>query len=268
MKIRKLNFSIGTSEIGEWIEGNPFKTQLFNSASMSFPIGEAYFIRSVKKIQELGLITSPELLDEIAQFSAQEALHSYVHRTFNNRLAEEGLTFSLQKYFEKKIKIINLIHNAKTQLSITMAYEHLTSALSYANLKYEWGKDIKDENIRKMWDWHSAEEIEHNAVAYHVYEVVKGGYLRRLYGMVFTLTAFTFDYTVQTMINLWKTQSLFKIKTMSGAASALAGREGIFWIMGKVFIAYLNPWWKPSKYQNDISIKWLNEHKNAFTVLK
>jgi predicted metal-dependent hydrolase len=119
-----------------------------------------------------------------------------------------------------------------------------------------------------MWNWHSAEEIEHSAVAYELYQEVNGGYARRLFGMAFALASFTFDYSVQTTINLWRTRSLFKAKTFFGAISFLFGRQGMFWIMTGMLFSYLSPNWKPSQDAFQVANDWIEAHHTEFKVLK
>ena len=268
MKIRKLKFDLGTPDITEWIEGNAFKTQLFNAISMSFPFGENYFIKSFKQIQSAGLIRNPQLNEKIRLFISQEAHHSSIHLHFNRYLESRGLPFSLLGWFECRRRFCDAIYDIKTQLAVTMAYEHLTTALSYANLKYAWVADVKDRNIRNMWNWHCAEEIEHSDVAYELYQHVCGGYVRRIYGMLFTVVCFMFDYSMQTFINLWRTNNLFQLKTWVGASSFLFGRQGMAWIMGRAVGQYFHPKWRPVEDYQRYSKQWLNDHANAFLVIK
>lgn len=250
------------------MDGNPFKTQLFNAISMSFPFGEAYFVSSFKQIQNSGLIKNPKLSRDISLFNAQEAMHSSIHLEFNDYLASKGLKFTLEGVFRARHKLFKPIHNIKTQLSITMAYEHITATLAWGNLKYGWADDVKDENIRRMWNWHSAEEIEHKSVAYELYEEVHGGYLRRAYGMLFAMSCFILDYPAQTIINLWKTNNLFQLKTLTGAIVFLFGRVGIFWIISRAFLTYFNPRWRPNKAGDKYALQWLENHASEYTILK
>jgi len=268
MQIRKPNFSPNHSTKAQWFEANPFKTQLFNAISMSFPFGEGYFIKSFKQIQNAGLIQDVELLKKITLFSAQEAMHSSIHLEFNRYLASQGLNFSLANWFERRRQFCDIIFDIKTQLSVTMAYEHLTAALAYANLKHGWVNDVQDINIRNMWNWHSAEEIEHSSVAHELYEAVNGGYCRRIFGMLYALSSFLFDYSIQTTINLWKTGDLFKLKTLKGCASFLFGKNGLAWIIGHTSIAYLLPNWKPLNNADQLAQDWLRQHSDQFKVIK
>ena len=268
MKIRKLKFALGEPNITNWIEGNPFKTQLFNAISMSFPFGEGYFIKSFKQIINDDLIRNQEIREKVSIFIAQEALHSSIHGEFNTYLESKGLPFTLLPLFEFRRRVFDSIYSHKTQLAVTMAYEHVTAALSYANLKYGWVNDVEDDNIRRMWNWHSAEEIEHRSVAYELYQEVNGGYIRRIYGMIFTVVCFNFDYGLQTIINLWHAGDLFKKKTLTGAMRFLFGRQGMAWIMGYTICSYFKPGWKPENKSEKYSIDWLEKNADEFEVLR
>ena len=65
------------------------KRPLFTTRlSATFPIGEAYFVESVRAFREGA---PPKLAEEIKAFTTQEAIHSREHDAFNKRAADAGL---------------------------------------------------------------------------------------------------------------------------------------------------------------------------------
>ncbi|WP_171530148.1 metal-dependent hydrolase, partial [Acinetobacter defluvii] len=56
-----------------WFGGDPFKTRMFDALSLTFPIGERYFIQSVRALRNK--ISDPELAQKVTDFIKQEAQH-------------------------------------------------------------------------------------------------------------------------------------------------------------------------------------------------
>src|SRR5690606_5046595 len=142
----------------DWHGGSPVRTALFNALSMMFPVGEQYFIDSVKKFRDG--ITDPVLLAEIRGFMAQEAVHSREHRRYNEAicaaadLSVEGLERPIHRrsrWAEKHAEPIE-------HLAMTVAYEHLTAILSHAMFRNESALEGADPKIADLWRWHGLEE--------------------------------------------------------------------------------------------------------------
>ena len=74
-----------------WNGGDPYGTAFYNALSATFPLGEAFFVESVKAFRE-GV---PErLAREIRAFTQQEVMHSREHLAFNRRAARSGYDLS------------------------------------------------------------------------------------------------------------------------------------------------------------------------------
>src|SRR5882724_10724189 len=70
-----------------WKHGDPVATAFYNSLSMVFPEGEAYFIESVRHYRDS---VPPTLQTQIDAFIKQEAVHSREHAYFNKQVREAG----------------------------------------------------------------------------------------------------------------------------------------------------------------------------------
>ena len=74
---RNRNHELADSLSGDWFGNHPFKTAWFNAMSITFPLGEKFFIDSVRHFQDQ--IDDPKLAAEIRGFCGQEGYHRREH---------------------------------------------------------------------------------------------------------------------------------------------------------------------------------------------
>ena len=84
LPVRRLAIDLDTPFPVRWNGGDAFRSALFNALSMTFPVGEQYFIDSVRA----GVAALPEaeraaFADEVRGFVGQEATHRHLHARFN-----------------------------------------------------------------------------------------------------------------------------------------------------------------------------------------
>jgi hypothetical protein len=146
-----------------WHGGSVEATAIYNALSSTFPIGEAYFVESVRKFREGA---PPKLAEEIKAFTTQEAIHSREHDAFNKRAERAGYDLSkLEAQVEKRLAVTR----AKppiVNLAATMALEHFTAILAHQLLSNPDHLKSADPEAAELWRWHACEEIEHKGVAY------------------------------------------------------------------------------------------------------
>jgi predicted metal-dependent hydrolase len=146
-----------------WHGGRVEATAIYNALSTTFPVGEAFFVESVRKFREG---TPPQLAEEIKAFTTQEAIHSREHDAFNKRAAAGGYDLSkLEAQVEKRLAVTRS-RPPIVSLAATMALEHFTAILAHqllADPKHLAGADTE---AADLWRWHAVEEIEHKGVAY------------------------------------------------------------------------------------------------------
>jgi uncharacterized protein len=163
--IHPRNLMFGRNQKGQrwWNNGDPVGTAFYNGMSVTFPLGEAYFIDSVRHFRD----AVPEHQKaQIDAFIKQEAAHSREHIHFNKQVHEAGYEVeSIEIDLAERLKetkdsapIINL--------AMTAALEHFTAVIAHAILKSDRHvKGTATEAVR-LWKWHAIEEIEHKAVAF------------------------------------------------------------------------------------------------------
>jgi uncharacterized protein len=146
-----------------WHGGRVEATAIYNALSATFPIGEAYFVESVRKFREGA---PPKLAEEIKGFTTQEAIHSREHDAFNKRAEQSG--YDLSKLEQRVADRLSITRHRPPIVNVaaTMALEHFTAILAHqllANPRHLAGAEAE---AADLWRWHAVEEIEHKGVAY------------------------------------------------------------------------------------------------------
>ncbi|MFC5198868.1 metal-dependent hydrolase [Streptomyces kaempferi] len=184
-----------------WIPDEPTATHVVNVLHLLLPAGERWFVKVLK--EGLPLIGDPELLRDVKGFMGQEATHSVQHAYVLDHLAAQHLdtgdfTRHVDFLFEKVLGErpplgVPLPDREwlRFRLSVVAAIEQFTAVLGDWVLAAE-GLDRagSDEVMLDLLRWHGAEEVEHRAVAFDMYQHCGGEglprYARRIAGMAVT----------------------------------------------------------------------------------
>jgi predicted metal-dependent hydrolase len=146
-----------------WHGGRIEATAIYNALSTTFPVGEAYFVESVRAFREGA---PPKLAEEIKAFTTQEAIHSREHDAFNKRAIEAGYDLSkLEARVEKRLAVTRS-RGPIVNLAATMVLEHFTAIIAHELLANPCHLTGADPETAELWRWHAVEEIEHKGVAY------------------------------------------------------------------------------------------------------
>lgn len=152
-----------------WNGGDPVATAYFNSLSVTFPPGEAFFIRSVRHFRNA---VPAALRGQIDDFIRQEAVHSREHAAFNNQTEEAGYDVSaIQSDVTHRLSMTK-DNPPVLNLAMTVALEHFTAIMAHASLKVKQHMPGVDPKTAALWKWHAIEEIEHKAVAFDTFLAV------------------------------------------------------------------------------------------------
>ena len=146
-----------------WNGGDPVATALYNALSATFPIGEAFFVESVRAFRK---DTPAKLADEIKAFTTQEVIHSREHAAFNRAALDAG--YDLQPLEDRVAWRLELVKSRPpiASLAATMALEHFTAILAHELLADPRHLENAEPEAAALWRWHATEEIEHKGVAY------------------------------------------------------------------------------------------------------
>ena len=169
IKVRKLSFN--PSKIRRHFFANsPVMSHLLTALSSTFPIGEQFFVHSVRNVRDK--VQDEKLQVQIAAFIGQEAMHSKAHAEFNDAWRRDDYNLDgFQAWLGRRDAFIKSVH-PKFQLAVTCAFEHFTALLGGYVLRHPEVLSTLDEDAIKLWAWHAIEEIEHRAVAFDVYQAV------------------------------------------------------------------------------------------------
>ena len=229
--------------------GRPVATHLCNGLSFLFPDGEHYFIRAIKRYDNE--ITDPELRRRISLFAGQEKMHAHEHERVFKILREQGFKFDLYMKWYKftAYGIIERLEPRAVSLAVTAALEHFTAIMAEAAL----GSDLLDDvhpSMRRLFMWHSAEELEHKSVAFDVYQAVNGSYALRIFGLVSGSMKLLF-YWITAMFWLLAQDRELTVRNFFGGFARIQSR---FPVLRTVFLRgireYLKPGFHPDKNDN------------------
>lgn len=155
-----------------YFANSPIMSHLLTALSSTFPIGEQFFVHSVRNVRDK--VQDEKLQAQIAAFIGQEAMHSKAHAEFNDAWRSDDYNLDrFQAWLARKDQYVKNLH-PKIQLAITCAFEHFTALLGGYILRHPEVLSTLDDDAVKLWVWHAIEEIEHRAVAFDVYQAVYG----------------------------------------------------------------------------------------------
>ena len=265
LTVRKLLIDLTTPFAQRWNGGDAFRSAFFNALSMSFPIGEQYFIDSVRAgLKTLPKDESARLANEVRGFVGQEATHRRIHGLFNGHLEKQGFTNELERRAAVRLQQ-NAHRDVRIHVGATAATEHLTAIFADWMLSHPAALQGAEPRLQTLWLWHSAEESEHRSTAFDIYKALRGSEQWRI--KIFRYITFTFlaDITRQTVRNLWHDGSLFQWSTWRSAYQLLLAKDGMFRGNYQLWRDYMAPDFHPRLQDGSRSEQWLKNNADQFT---
>ena len=134
---RDVKFPLPPDRVHDWADGNVQFTHLMNTMSLVIPVGERFFIDTLRHYRDR--VQDPELKRAVTAFIGQEAMHGREHDEYNARIFER---LPEAAAFERSIKALldtlKARMPASTRLSTTIALEHLNR---FENFAIRHGRD-------------------------------------------------------------------------------------------------------------------------------
>lgn len=238
-------------------------SHFLDAMSITFPIGEPFFIESIKFFEKE--ITNKELLKKIDDFYGQEASHTAEHASYNNML--EGLGYDTEKLlhlFDKRkdrMRNRSLRFRRQRLLAITVALEYLISLMADQLLVTPEVLEGFEKTHADIWRWHSVEEVEHKAVAFDVYNAIGGRYSERVTFLVIITLFFGFLAIRNFLYFLRKDKLLFSIRGWAFVLSFSFLKPGFFRKAIPKYFRFFKPNYNPWNEDNSHLVrKWQAEY--------
>lgn len=262
--VRRLLVDMEAPIARHWCDGDAFRTALFNALSMSFPVGEQFFIDSVRNgFKELPPHQQERFRAEVQGFVGQEATHRRLHSLYNAHLEQLGLVNDWEPRARDRLKVMEG-QDVRHWLGITAANEHFTAILADFMLQNPDLLGTQDPRLKTLWLWHSAEESEHKTTAFDLYVALGGSYEWRVKWMRRITTIFLMDTLRQTCNNLQRDGTLWKWSTWKSGCSYLFGKRGLVRLTYGPWREYFRKDFHPDQQESAASVKWLAENSSQF----
>lgn len=262
--VRRLLVDLESPLQRHWCGGDAFRTALFNALSMSFPVGEQFFIDAVRD----GLKAMPpqqqeKYKAEVQGFIGQEATHRRIHSLFNGHLEKQGLVNHWAPRIVRNMAFFDG-GDVRHRLAVTAANEHFTAILAEWMLANHDRMGDCEPRLKTMWLWHSAEESEHKTTAFDIYRALGGDETWRLTWFRRVTWFFLTDLARQVVSNLRQDGTLWRWRTWASAASYLFGRRGLIRQAYQPWQAYLRADFHPEQQDNTLSAHWLRDNASQY----
>jgi predicted metal-dependent hydrolase len=262
--VRRLLVDMEAPIARHWCAGDAFRTALFNALSMSFPVGEQFFIDSVRGgFKALPAGKQEQFRAEVQGFVGQEATHRRLHALYNAHLDKLGLVNAWAPRAAERLKLFEGT-DPRHAVAVTAANEHFTAIMADWMLRNPDLLGDQDPRLAALWLWHSAEESEHKSTAFDVYQALGGSHEWRITWFRRVTTIFLGDVLRQTVSNLHRDGTLWKWSTWKSAASYLFGPRGLVRLTYRPWREYLRRDFHPRQQDSSPSREWLQAHSDAY----
>jgi predicted metal-dependent hydrolase len=258
---RRVRFALPSgTQRQHFVDGDLVMSHFVAVLSATFPEGEDFFIRSVRKYRDQ--VSDPELQAAIKGFIAQEATHRMQHRLLNERLQAMGYpTDRIDRHVKQLITFVEKILPDMLCLAGTAALEHYTATLAEIILTSDEAQRlIGDAEVRPILLWHAFEESEHKAVAFDVYRAVGGSERRRYVGMAIASMFLFTELAIQTARSLARDRAAYNPRTLLRSLNSFRNSPMFSREARQRFISYNRSGFHPDDWDStEVLDRWAKE---------
>jgi predicted metal-dependent hydrolase len=154
-EIRDLRFQTLTDVPRHWHGGRRSVTSYFDGLSIFFPLGERFFLASVRA--KAKHVKDPALAEAVRAFCGQEGVHGREHERYNAHLAARGYPAAeMEARVGRLLSLVSRRLPMRTQLAATCALEHFTALMGQMILADPRTLDGAHPTMAALWRWHAA----------------------------------------------------------------------------------------------------------------
>lgn len=261
IKPTRMDFTFDADTVPDyWAFKDPFCTHFMGALSTLFPVGERFFVDSVRALREHagGAVTSKD----ISGFIGQEAMHSLEHVSMNAMLEAKGLpALQGEKFTLGLLNLARRILTPRQQLAVTVALEHFTAIIANRLLTDANIMDNLSDEMRPIWMWHAIEETEHKAVAFDLYQNVPGN--NHAERVVFQVLATVILAAVVAAFQVWfmaRDKQLFNLRSWAfGLKTLFNGRAGVLSGLAGEYLDFFKSDFHPWEHENSALVAYWRE---------
>ncbi|HWP18911.1 MAG TPA: metal-dependent hydrolase [Burkholderiaceae bacterium] len=265
--VRRLLIDLERPFERHWAGGDAFRSAFMNALSMSFPVGEQFFIDSVRQgLKGLPDLPRSRFEREVQGFVGQEATHRRIHALFNGHLENLGYRNRWEERIRRRLKRLEGA-DPRHAVAATAATEHFTAILAEHLLAHPDSIGPCEPRLLTMWLWHASEESEHKSTAFDLYRALGGNERWRLRWFRLVTMFFLTDVLRQTVANLRHDRALWRWSTWKSAWRFLFGPTGLVRLTYRPWREYLRPDFHPSQQESGRAHRWLSENAQAYRIV-
>lgn len=245
VKPRKTYFEFPADIPRHWIGGSPVRTAVANSLNLFLPAFEGMIVRMTRDTW-IPKLQDPRLEEQARGFLGQEAVHGKTHARYLDNMRAQGyrpakfLRFCdwfFESFMEKTL-------GSSLALTITAAFEHYTDLLVALFLEGDFTEG-SDPRMLAFFQWHAAEEVEHNAVMFEMLKKIHDGYWFRQLGNALGLAVTLGFVFVGAIFLLRQDGELFTRRTVRELYELFFSKHQLAAFTLKLFFHYARPGYRP-----------------------
>jgi glycine C-acetyltransferase len=224
--------------------GQSVATQFLNAYSLLIPQGERFIIRTCRRYLDRA---GPELKEELRCLFFQEGSHSREHARMVEDMHAEGLGLKLFRRLVEgcSYRLFEPISPPALRLAAAAAIEHHNAAIATFFLRNGLLQKVRPVEIRRLFLWHFAEEIEHQETVFRLLERVSSSWWLRAFGLCVSCATFLFYLALGTLLLALKTRTAMAVAFWRELLAQCRDREGLFGFLVRESVRYLKPSFYP-----------------------
>jgi hypothetical protein len=206
LPVRRVRFDYPDDLDPAWAPHLPEFAAAANAISLGMPYAEPLFIKAVRS-------TFSQIDDDLRArtetYIRQEAGHYTQHKKLNDIItARYPSTVRLQRWMARAADAI-----WRRSKRFNVAYAAAGETLSYGVARWAeshaaWVMDRADPVVASLFMWHLAEEVEHKASTFDVFEATDGSRLRYTWALIVAFLSLSIFTTIGTLMQLWADRRL------------------------------------------------------------